>query len=240
MTDGRNSDISLQDLILALETSGRGGSVAIATASRLLAEIAFSGVMRHSAEVFPTIETLLREAGRTVDSLRQVYISIGPGSFTGLRIAVAFAKTMNLATGAKIVTVDTLDCIAANAFDYLATEKPYISRIACLLDAKRGQFFTAVYDVNLGKWKKTLPDCLMTPDEFIQKFTKQAPIWLLGEGLVYYKDKFKADGVSFFDESLWTPKASQVYKLGLAKAAQNQFSDPLTLQPLYLRRALEV
>jgi len=235
----KNAAVSSKNLILALETSGRTGSVAIGTNGKMLAEKQFSGLMRHSAEVFPTIDTLLRKADKTPQDIGEIYISIGPGSFTGLRIAVAFAKTMNLAAGAKIVALDTLDIIAANAFDFLAMGNSSINRVAVILDAKRGQFFTAVYEHN-GGWEKILPDCLMTADEFIRKFSGQTPICLLGEGLVYYKDKFKADGISFFDEDLWTPKASQVFRLGLAKSAAGQFSDPLALQPLYLRRALEV
>jgi tRNA threonylcarbamoyladenosine biosynthesis protein TsaB len=206
----------------------------------MLAEIPFSGQMRHSAELFPAIDTLLRGADKNPQDIGEIYISAGPGSFTGLRIAVAFAKTMNLATGAKIVAIDTLDVIAANTFDSPAIANSSIARVAVLLDAKRGQFFTAVYAVNMGNWEKTLPDCLMTAEEFIQKYSGQTPIWLLGEGLVYYKDKFKAPGISFFDEHLWTPKASQVYKLGLAKSLANQFEDVMQLQPIYLRRALEV
>jgi tRNA threonylcarbamoyladenosine biosynthesis protein TsaB len=239
----KNTDSKSQGLILALETSGRTGSVAIGTMRQMLAEIEFSGQMRHSAELFPTIDTLLTRADKNPPDITEIYISAGPGSFTGLRIAVAFAKTMNLATGAKIVALDTLDVIAADvipADPNQAVGNSAINKIAVILDAKRGQFFIAVYDVKMGNWKKTLPDCLMTSEEFVQKFANQTPIWLLGEGLVYYKDKFKADGIFFFDKHLWTPKASSVYKLGLVKSAANQFEDPLQLQPIYLRRAIEI
>lgn len=228
-----------QGLILALETSGRTGSIAICDTRQMLAEIEFSGQMRHSAEVFPTIQSLLKGAYKNPQDIGEIFISIGPGSFTGLRIAVSFAKMMNLAVGSKIVAVDTLDIIAANTFDSPDIAKSYISRIAVILDAKRGQFFTAVYE-NTAGWQKTLLDCLMTADEFVQKYSNQTPIWLLGEGLVYYKDKFKAPSINFFDESLWTPKASQVYKLGLQKSLTGQYEDPTQLQPIYLRRALEV
>ncbi len=240
--NAKNPDSKSQGLILALETSGRTGSVAIANTRQMLAEIQFSGQMRHSTELFPTIDTLLKRADKNPQDITEIYISAGPGSFTGLRIAVSFAKTMNLATGAKIVALDTLDVIAANVIPThpdSAVGNSSFNRVAVILDAKRGQFFTAVYE-NTGNWHKTLPDCLMTAEQFVQKFTNQIPIWLLGEGLVYYKDKFKAPGISFFDEHLWTPKASQVYKLGLQKSRATQFEDALQLQPIYLRRALEI
>ncbi len=250
-------------LILAVETSGRLGSVALAIGGKLLVEETFSAPMRHSAEIFPAICRLLSGCDRKPKDIEHVYISIGPGSFTGLRIAATFAKTMHLANNdVKIVAVDTLDVIAANVINLTAETTIQDSkheslrrtpnggvtsheRIAVILDAKRSQFFIAVYQrtnhepqtTNHGIWKKTFPDALMTAEEFLDKFAcKENPIWLLGEGLVYYRDKFKADGVYFLDEVHWYPDASKLHHLGWQKAQANQFADPLTLQPIYLRR----
>ena len=77
----------------------------------------------------------------------------------------------------------------------------------------------------------------MTASQFLHQFAcKQKPIWLLGDGLVYYKDKFKADGIRFLDEQYWSPRAAKVHLLGWKKALAGQFADALTLQPNYLRR----
>jgi len=235
-------------LILAIETSGRTGSVAIALGEQLLSEAYFSGPMRHSAEIFPAVHKLLVRFSRKPKEIEHIYISVGPGSFTGLRIAVALAKIMHLANAAKIIAVDTLDVIAANATDYIkdlssvapAKEEEKakgLAKIATILDAKRSQFFIAVYQNKQGQWKKSMPDCLMTAGQFIENCGgKSRPVWLLGEGLVYHKDKFKADGIRFLDEKYWNPRAEKVYKLGWQKALAGQFADPLTLQPTYLRR----
>jgi tRNA threonylcarbamoyladenosine biosynthesis protein TsaB len=237
-------------LILAVETSGRMGSVALAQGPKLLAEKQFTGPMRHSAEVFPAIVALLEQFGKKPVDIEQVYISIGPGSFTGLRIAVTLAKTMALANGAKIVAVDTLDCIAANVINpaclpsNAVVEGPLNAercpplgsneRLATILDAKRGQFFSAVYDKTQSGWKKILPDSLLTADEFLDRFADK-PIALMGEGLVYYKDKFANPNIRFLDETLWNPSAANVHKLGWHKANLGDFADPLTLTPNYLR-----
>ena len=229
-------------LILAVETSGRIGSVAIALAEKSLAETAFSGPMRHSAEIFPAVSGLLNRFGRKPKDIEHIYISIGPGSFTGLRIATAFAKTMHLAGTAKIVAVDTLDVIAANAINLTAGNTACDSsheKIAVILDAKRSQFFIAVYQRNTsdGIWKKILPDSLITSSQFLDRFAETAePIWLLGEGLVYHKDKFKADGIRFLDDCYWSPRAAKVHLLGWKLGVQGKFANPLTLQPNYLRR----
>ena len=303
-------------LTLAVETSGRTGSVAIAVGRQLLAETHFSTPIRHSAEIFPAVQNLLGRFGRKPKEIKHIYISVGPGSFTGLRIAVTMAKTMLLAnsTGGpvKIVAVDTLDVIAANvttknsipdsshepraslvrhsfpvlrpvrrsfsedgSFSEGGSDGGSIECIAAILDAKRSQFFIAVYQQRASLvrrlvlrpvrrsfsedgsfseggsdggshepqntqhaiWEKIFPDSLLTADEFLEKFAgRDKPIWLLGEGLVYYKDKFKAEGIRFLNEKYWTPHAEKVHLLGWQKAQANQFADPLTLTPLYLRK----
>ena len=231
---------------MAMETSGRIGSAALARADNLLAEHTFSTPVRHSSEVFPAISNLLGKFGLRPKEIDEIYVSIGPGSFTGLRIAASFAKIMHLANNAvRIVVVDTLDCIAANAEDFSGEKKCDVEKTAAILDAKRGQFFIAVYKRvkekkeqagTIDGWVKIVEDCLMTAEEFVERFAKaDEPLWLLGEGLVYYRQKFEAEGVKFIDEKYWTPKASKIHLLGYKLAREGQFTDPLTLQPKYLR-----
>jgi tRNA threonylcarbamoyladenosine biosynthesis protein TsaB len=229
-------------LILAVETSGRIGSVALAIGEKLLAEAEFTGLMRHSSEIFPAISGLLEGLNRNPGDIERVCISIGPGSFTGLRIAVALAKTMHLANKTKIVAVDTMDVIASNVSDYLRRADADVNRIATILDAKRNQFFVAAYEVRSSRndetqYERILPDCLMTAPQFLEQFANDAePIWLLGEGLLYHKDAFKCEGVAFLPEDCWSPHASRVHQLGWQMSLKGEFTDPLTLQPLYLRR----
>jgi len=242
-------------LILAAETSGRQGSVLLAQrfaesplgaqGSKMLGQVEFSGPMRHSAEIFPAITNLLNQFGKKAEQINQVYISVGPGSFTGLRIAVTIAKTYALANNARIVAVDTLDCIASNVISFTAENNLELNeRLAVILDAKRGQFFIAVYETTPAGWEKVSPDSLMTADEFLNRF-KDKPIALIGEGLVFYKDKFSnaalrgvplgGPEVRILDEKFWNPSAAGIFRLGLQKAQKNEFADPLTLIPNYLR-----
>lgn len=238
----------ISTLILAVETSSRTGSVAIALGSDMLGETLFSSPLRHSAEVFPEICELLKRFGHRPDQIEHVYVSVGPGSFTGLRIGVALAKTMHMANASRIVAVDTLDVVAANVIgpagrSCAANHSPLSTgchRIAAVLDAKRGQFFIAVYERQAAGgeiWVKSLPDSLLTIPQFHTQFAgKEEPIWLLGDGLVYYKDKFQTDGICFFDEKLWSPRAHNVHLLGWEMALKEQFTDPFALTPNYLRK----
>jgi len=237
------TDKTAGPLILAAETSGRLGSVALGQGPKLLAEEQFSEPMKHSAELFPAANRLLSNFSRKANEIEQVYVSIGPGSFTGLRIAVTLAKTFALANGTRIVAIDTLDLIAANV-DSDEMHHAQNGPIATILDAKRGQFFIAVYEKTRDTrpqtsdlvWRKILPDCLMTAEEFLERFAEPArPIWLLGEGLVYYREKFNHPGVRFLDQRYWAPCASKLHLLGWRLARQGQFTDPLALTPTYPR-----
>lgn len=234
-----------QPLALSVETSGRKGSVAIGISQELLGEVSFSAPMRHSAELFGALAGLLDRIGREPSELRHVYVSAGPGSFTGIRIAVTFAKTLYFATQARIVAVNTMDLIADNATDYIPAESAKIDKVATILDAKRRRFFVAVYqrdtgqevaDMKGGIWKKIFSDSLMTAEEFVQRFGHREPIWLLGEGLLYYRDRFKAPGIHIIDEKYWFPQAKKLYYLGCQMAAAGKFADPVGLVPFYLRR----
>lgn len=253
-------------LILAVETSSRVGSVALALGAELLAQRAFSAPLRHSMEAFPSINELLARFDRRPQDIRHIYIDAGPGSFTGLRIAVAMAKAMNLAHRVEIVTVDTLDTIAANVSgveqvpavdsrDRLVS----IGRLVVVLDAKREQFFTAVYDlidpagtpvsdnptddpgyqipgINYGIWRKVVPDCLIDAKELVQRFAApDRPTGLVGDGLLYRREAFAAEGICILEERFWSPAAAKVYTLGYQKAQAGRFAAPLTLVPFYLR-----
>ncbi|MBN1973888.1 MAG: tRNA (adenosine(37)-N6)-threonylcarbamoyltransferase complex dimerization subunit type 1 TsaB [Sedimentisphaerales bacterium] len=237
-------------VILAIETSSRIGSVALGFGDKIAGIASFSGFMRHSAEIFPAIEELLAGSGINPNQIEHIYISNGPGSFTGLRIAAAIAKMVYLANPVKIVTVSSLDVTACNAADAVkAAQKEEkflleigkIQKVASVLDAKRGQFFIAVYNVIIEgtevKLDKVVPDYIISAAEFTAQFAcEQNPIWLLGDGLLFHKQEFQTDGVNFFEEKYWSPRAEKVYILGRELAGKNQFAEPVGFKPFYLYR----
>lgn len=250
--------MSQKPIILSIETSSRIGSVAIAVGKKIYKELSFSGQMRHSAEMFPAISTLLQFIGRKPCHIEHIYISNGPGSFTGLRIAATFAKIMHFANRTRIITVDTLDIIASNVIDgfredhnpkrFTAKTGACFEKIATILDAKRGHFYIAVYQRLRNKenandggfdsyYEKILPDSLMSASEFLARFASPGnPIGLLGDGLVYHRQTFQSDGVCFLDEKYWSPRANKVHLLGWQMALRDEFTDPVSLTPYYLSR----
>src|SRR5262245_58515613 len=102
-------------LTLALESSGPAGSIALLEGERVLGEQTLELGCRHGQALLPEIRRLLARCNRTARDCRLVAVSIGPGSFTGLRVGVTCAKTMAFATGCQVAAVDTLLAIAANS-----------------------------------------------------------------------------------------------------------------------------
>jgi tRNA A37 threonylcarbamoyladenosine modification protein TsaB len=173
---------------------------------------------------------------------------------------------MALAHGVKIVTVDSLDVVAANlgepvmdkaACDAESPGCPLPDRIAALFDAKRGQFYAAVYDRVPRKtdareitsdevgyqiaaspgssWRKVCPDSLMTAREIVDGYAGNGILGVLGDGLLYHREEFARDGVQVFPEKCWSPRAARVHQLGWQKAQAGRFADPVALTPFYLR-----
>src|SRR3712207_4335538 len=130
---------------LAIETSGRAGSVAVVDGGRVVAEEQFPHGLQHAAQLVPILDRLIRARGWTPRDVEELYVSAGPGSFTGLRIGGTLAKTMALATNAKLVAVPTVRVLAENA-------PPDAGHVVIVLDAKRDQIFAARFEGAAQGW----------------------------------------------------------------------------------------
>ena len=215
---------------LALETSGRLGSVALFQAATLVTERTYPHGLQHAAAIVPMIDQLCREHAITPKQIELIHVSVGPGSFTGLRVGITLAKTLAWAQGAKIVAVPSAEGIVQNLPD--AAQNGIV-----VLDAKRGQIFTARYARDAQRqWQTQEPAHLDTLARIIERAPK--PAHLIGEGIPYHRESIAASSdVILVDESLWTPRASVVGELGLARAARCEFVDPFHLAPTYVRLA---
>src|SRR5687768_13624521 len=125
--------------ILALETSGKAGSVAVADGPRLIDQLELNRDRRSAQSLAAGIRTLLDAIGWRIAEIELVAVTIGPGSFTGLRVGVVTAKTLAYTLGARIIGAGTLDVIAAQA-------RCAESHLAAAIDAQRGQVFAATFE----------------------------------------------------------------------------------------------
>ena len=251
--------------MLALETSARVGSVALFEDDRLVAYETFAHGLQNAARLLPLIDELCKTHGLGPKDIGLVAVSIGPGSFTGLRIGVTLAKTLCYATGAKLVAVPSLAVIAANA----PADAGYIMPV---LDARRGQVFAAVYQrgegpklkAESGKRKREsevgsseisngplaigdgqgargdlltehLPAELSPLAEVLARAPR--PLTLLGEGITAHRDAIPADdSITILGEDFWTPNAVTVGRMALLLAQQGDFADAFKLTPVYMRK----
>jgi tRNA threonylcarbamoyladenosine biosynthesis protein TsaB len=222
---------------LAVETSGRVGSVVLGTGQNLIARKELSGFRRHSSELLVTISDLLGRHCLAPSDIERIYLPRGPGSFTGIRIAVTFAKMAAFALKANIVAIDTLESLAENTAPAILDKTLEIQRLAAILDAKRGFFYIAVFDWIQDHFERKSDDLLITADDFLARFCSgQAPVHLLGEGLLFYQNQFEHPNTVILEKAFWPAQADSIWRLGQKKAAAGQFEDPYTLTPLYIRR----
>jgi len=185
---------------LALETSSRTGLVALARDGALVEERSYPHGLQHASALVPTVDALCRDHGVGPRDLAHVYVSVGPGSFTGLRVGVTLAKTLAFATGAKLVAVPSLRVVAENA-------PPEARHPVVALDAKRGHVFAARYAWTEAGWTEAEPARLTTLAAALARSPR--PVHLLGEGLPYHRSAIPDDvGVIVTPEDLWRPRAA--------------------------------
>jgi tRNA threonylcarbamoyladenosine biosynthesis protein TsaB len=217
--------------ILAIETSGRTGSVALATAGgQIIAAAGPLGVHAHASELMPAVDRMLADAGWPADSLTEVFVSTGPGSFTGLRIGVSVARTLSWAIGAKIVAVPTLECLACNALSL----KPPPSNLAVILDAKGGRVFCGAFEFLDGRYVPTGDARMDVPQAFLARCPR--PLVVLGEGIPNHRQAILDRGGAIVDSSLWAARAENVVRVGRRLAEAGQYTPGGDLLPCYVRR----
>src|SRR5437016_2233210 len=163
---------------LAIETSSRVGSVAAARDGVVLAEEQFEHGLQHAAQIVPILDRLCRAQGWQPRDVEQLYLSAGPGSFTGLRIGITLAKTMALATGVKLVAVPTVRVLVENA-------PANAKHVVIVLDAKREQIFTARFEREGDRWLEREPAQLASLPDMLARAPRPVP--LLGEGVPYHE-----------------------------------------------------
>jgi len=218
------------ELIIAVDTSSRQGSVALGRDDVLLSSRLVAGDRRHAAELMPAIREMLAEHECKFNEITLFAYSQGPGSFTGLRIAAAAASLAQSATGCRVVAVPTLEVIALN----VVGQSDKFERVAALLDAKSGRIFAACYELAGATISNPVVEPgLYQPDEFLNLL--EPPFVLLGEGVAACRELCEASGGVLLDESCWPPSAENVLRIGRRKAALGQVCQPREIVPLYLR-----
>ena len=219
--------------LLAIETSGRIGSVAACRDDHLVEAVHFERGMEHGKALVPTLKALCERVGwrpaaaEGAARVDVVAVSQGPGSYTGLRVGIACAKTMAFATSCAVVAVPTLDVLAENA-------PPEAEHVCPVLDAKRHQVYAAIYERSADGLARQTDLLIISPEALVKQFG--GPTVVLGDGAERYVEAFGEPGVEIAPKEAWRARAEVVARLGMAAYRAGRTVDPLRLEPLYLRR----
>lgn len=218
--------------LLALDSSGLVASVAVVEDGNLLGEYTINYKKTHSQTLLPMLETLAQMIELDLNSLNAIAVAGGPGSFTGLRIGSATAKGLGLALDKPIVHVPTLDAMAYNLW---GTDK-----LVCpLMDARRQQAYTGLYDFSAGKMNTVLPQCAVGIDEIVAKVNELGrEVIFLGDGADVFAEFIKENckvTYTFAPAHSNKQRAASVAALGLLLYMEGKAESATEHKPDYLR-----
>ncbi len=216
--------------VLGIDTSTSCGSVGLIDAESIISEYLLNIPVTHSERLLGAIELILKEARFAIGDLDGWAISLGPGSFTGLRIGVSTVKGLALATQKPVAGVSTLDVLA-----YQISSTPYL--ICPILDARKGEVFTAFYRYGEGNdLKRQSAYLAIKPEDLIKKIQERTIF--IGDGVRTYRDYLRNSlgSLAIFPPTpLNFPHGSGVAKLGLELLRKGEYLDLATFTPLYVR-----
>lgn len=212
--------------ILALETTERIGSIALADEGKLLADIRLPTDLRTAQSLAPAIQQLLGQIGWTPQDVQLIAVTIGPGSFTGLRIGVATAKVLAYAVGAEVLGVDTHETLA------LACPR-HVSHLATVIDAQRGQVVARNFERNgAGELVPCSESSLVDVEQWIESLAPGTRV--TGPILRRIGSRLPEEFEPLARE-LWEPTAGQVALLAHQQYADGRRDDLWQLAPVYSR-----
>ncbi len=219
--------------ILAIDTATLVSSVAVATADSLLAEITLQTKKTHSELLMPHIAKLLDMAQVAKSDLKGVAVSVGPGSFTGLRIGLSTAKTLAYALQIPLVGVSTLAAMAYGC------PVPGVI-LAPMLDAQKGNVYQALFEWHQGELKEIQPAVVTEAAAALESLSQQErPVIVMGESAAMYRDKIEQIGKNLILAAphVVIQRAGSVAGLGYKLIKQGVRHDVMGLEPLYIRRS---
>jgi tRNA threonylcarbamoyladenosine biosynthesis protein TsaB len=218
-------------LVLGIDTATRIASVGLVFEGRVLAEETSLAASNHAETLLPSILRVLELAQRSLAEVQGLGVSIGPGSFTGLRIALGTVKGFAYALKQKVVSVATLEALARTVTDWEGNICP-------VLDARKGEVYTALFYRNRdGQLKRLSADLVVSPREFF--FQLEEPCSFLGDGLERYGDLLqercgpKARLLPFASHH---PRGGVIASMGWERLRRREADDLSALVPRYVRR----
>ena len=218
-------------LILGIETATWLGSVALVTESEVIAEYTLNIRRTHSERLMGMIARLLSDTDVALRDLDGIAVSIGPGSFTGLRIGLSTAKGLCFANTLPLTIVPTLEAMASRV---CFARYP----VCPLLDARKQEVYAGIYDISEGPPKAVLAPCTISIEHLLARISR--PTIFSGDGSTIFRDPIReklGDHAFFVPSDAAHPDAAAVARLGLSAFRKGEHAELSGLEPIYLRRS---
>lgn len=226
-------------LILALDSTALVGSVALCDDGHLLAECTLNTGNTHSETLLPTVEFVLKACGISVNEIDLFACTVGPGSFTGVRIGAATVKGIAYGKDKPCVGVSTLEALATNV-------RAFEGIICPCMNARREQVYNALFECKGGKLTRLCEDRALAIEDLLRELEGYAPdymIYLVGDGaelVINYDefgDKFPVldDKLVLLEERLRNQSGYSVAQVALEAYRSGNSCTDAELAPVYLR-----
>ncbi len=220
---------------LAIETASRPGSVSLGQGDQLIDTLTLyhPGPGRQPPiELMVAIDRLTQAHNMAPTQLAEIYLSIGPGSFTGLRIAVATAKSLAYAVGLRLVAVPTIQAVAHNVPTPTHQDPDQPQHLAVCLNTKHDSVYAGVLTCRDGQWQAQQPPSVCTMQALLESVPR--PVMVVGHPLPKIPEHLAHD-VELLPPELTVGRSDVVWRLGRQLAQARSYADPFKLLPLYAR-----
>lgn len=219
-------------IVLGIEAATRQVGVALGDHEGILGSIHVAHGRRHAEILAPAIQFLCHQSEIALAEVNAVAVDIGPGLFTGLRVGVAAAKAVAQARRVPMIAMSSLDLLA---FPLRFTDR----LIVAVIDARKGEVYSARYRQVPGGVQRLSPYWLSTPAELTAELqARSEPCLLVGDGALRYADVLGHErGVEIATAGSAYPLASALVELAHPRALREEFVPPSAVEVMYLRKA---
>lgn len=219
--------------ILHIETATHVCSVGISQDQEIVAWRETHEPNSHSRLLTVFIEELLQETGMIVADFQALALSLGPGSYTGLRIGTSVIKGLAFGAGLPVIGIDTLQILAAGALQQIQSGQSFTGpyRLRPMIDARRMEVYTQMFDEQLRACDATR--AVVLDETSFQHELRQHPLFIFGDGAEKALSVIKHDNIHFLPEQF--PSSRFMPALALTKYQQQDFLNTAYFEPFYLK-----
>ena len=217
--------------ILAIETATKVCSVALFKNAELLNFKEEDGSYAHAEKLAVFVQELMQSAGIDYSELHAVVVSKGPGSYTGLRIGVSFAKGLCYAQNIPLIAVNTLEGMTCGVLPQISQKN---ALLCPMIDARRMEVYTALFDQSLNELEPTATKVI--DNNFFSSETLNRPIYVFGDGAEKSTSVLNHPNIHLLKE--FQPSARYLGAIGMQKYQDNNFEELAYFEPYYLKEFL--